>query len=152
MPPSAGACHTIEALLKPDCGRAGERSSTMTAMTWRSAWSCVTGRPVSGAGTMLGGGGVEGGGAVGGAAEAVGSTATRVGEGSDGGADDGLGPAVAATAPPGKSVPIWDATRIPRAAIASPISPISPRRRVLFGGALDCATLPPAAPPLRRAG
>src|SRR5437773_1967915 len=54
MPPSAGACQTTDAWLKPDWGRAGERSSIMTAMTWRSATLRVTGIPVSGAGTRVG--------------------------------------------------------------------------------------------------
>src|SRR6185436_11140792 len=119
----------------------------MTAITWRVAASGVTSMPVSGAGTRLGGGGSVGGGSVGGTGEPVGSTATRVGDGT--GEGDGPGALVAATAPPGRSVPIWDATRIPRVAIASPIRPTRPRRSVLFWGALDCATVLPLAPPLR---
>src|SRR4051794_595420 len=149
MPPSAGACQTIEALLKPDCGRAGDRSSIMTAITCRAAASGVTSSPVSGAGTRLGGAGVDGGGSVGGTADGLGPGAMSVGEGAA--AVEEPGALVAATAPPGKSVPICDATRIPRAAMATPMSPISPRRSV-FGGALDCPTLPPATPtsPARR--
>ena len=54
MPPSAGACHTIDAELKPDCGRAADRSSIITAIGWRRAAAGVTGRPVSGAGTRTG--------------------------------------------------------------------------------------------------
>src|SRR5919107_3249020 len=54
MPPSAGACQTTEAALNPDCGRAGPRSSTITAIGWRSATAAVTRRPVSGAGTRTG--------------------------------------------------------------------------------------------------
>src|SRR5689334_24961480 len=54
MPPSAGACHTTDAALNPDCGRAGPRSSTMTAIGWRRATAGVTSRPVSGAGTRTG--------------------------------------------------------------------------------------------------
>src|SRR4051794_16867482 len=54
MPPSAGACHTTEAALKPDCGRASNWSSIMTATGWRLATSGVTGRPVSGAATSAG--------------------------------------------------------------------------------------------------
>src|SRR6185437_10795192 len=139
MPPSAGACQTCAALLKPDCGRASAWSSTITAMTWRAAASSVTGRPVSGADTSNGGAGVEGGGSVGGAGDALGPTATWLGDGAAEG--DGPGALVAAAAPPGNSVPIWEATTIPRAAIDSPMSPISPRRSVLFGRALDCVTL-----------
>src|SRR5450759_3183995 len=56
MPPSAGACQTMEAALKPDCGRASAWSSTMTAIGWRAASAGVTIRPVSGAGTRTGGG------------------------------------------------------------------------------------------------
>ena len=54
MPPSAGACQTIEAALKPDCGRAGDRSSIITAIGWRRAAAGDTGSPVSGAGTVTG--------------------------------------------------------------------------------------------------
>ena len=122
----------------------------MTAITCRAAASGVTSSPVSGAGTRFGGGGLDGGGSLGGTAEGLGSGATSVGEGAA--EVEGTGPLVAAAAPPGKSVPICDATRIPRATMASPMSPISPRRSVLFGGALDCVTLPPVAPtsPARR--
>src|SRR5450759_4775454 len=56
MPPSAGACQTTEAALKPDCGRASAWSSTMTAIGWRAASAGVTIRPVSGAGTRTGAG------------------------------------------------------------------------------------------------
>src|SRR5688572_6918797 len=66
MPPSAGACHTTSAELRPDCGRAANWSSIITATTWRLATSGFTSRPVSGAGTRLGVGfGVGLGGAVG---------------------------------------------------------------------------------------
>src|SRR5258705_9045729 len=51
MPPSAGACQTIDALLKPDCGLAPRWSSIMIAIGWRIAASGVTSRPVIGAGT-----------------------------------------------------------------------------------------------------
>ena len=54
MPPSAGACHTTSACESPDCGRATEMSSIITATTWRAATSSVTGAPVSGAGTRTG--------------------------------------------------------------------------------------------------
>src|SRR3954469_16111843 len=54
MPPSAGACQTTEAALKPDWGRASNWSSIMTATGWRLATSGVTSRPVSGAATRAG--------------------------------------------------------------------------------------------------
>src|SRR3954447_21017716 len=52
MPPSAGACHTTDASLRPDWGRATRRSSSMTAIGRRSATPWLTGRPVSGEGTF----------------------------------------------------------------------------------------------------
>src|SRR5437879_11177975 len=51
MPPSAGACQTTDAALNPDCGRAGDRSSIITAIGWRRATCGVTSRPVSGSRT-----------------------------------------------------------------------------------------------------
>src|SRR5271169_2140017 len=54
MPPSAGACQTIDAAEKPDCGRAGARSSIITAIGRCAATARVTIRPVSGAGTSAG--------------------------------------------------------------------------------------------------
>jgi hypothetical protein len=54
MPPSAGACQTIEAAEKPDCGRAGPRSSIITAIGWRCASAALTGSPSSGPGTSEG--------------------------------------------------------------------------------------------------
>src|SRR6476660_5025505 len=54
MPPSAGACHTMDAAAKPDCGRAALRSSIMTAMGCRFATAGSTRRPVSGSGTVVG--------------------------------------------------------------------------------------------------
>src|SRR6185503_1374522 len=54
MPPSAGACQTTDAALNPDCGRAGERSSIMTAIGCRAAAAGLTSPPVSGAGTSVG--------------------------------------------------------------------------------------------------
>src|SRR5919201_3414268 len=54
MPPSAGACQTIDASVKPLCGRASQWSSTITAMTWRCAAPGDTGSPVSGAGMRTG--------------------------------------------------------------------------------------------------
>ena len=54
MPPSAGACHTIEADCRPDCGRAGDRSSIITAIGWRcEAFSLII-RPVSADGNSSG--------------------------------------------------------------------------------------------------
>src|SRR5215211_4783219 len=41
----------MDAALSPDCGRAGARSSTITAITWRCATAGSTRRPVRGAGT-----------------------------------------------------------------------------------------------------
>src|SRR5882672_8271264 len=54
MPPSAGACQTTDAELKPDCGRAGPRSSIITAMGRRAATAGATMTPSSGAGTRIG--------------------------------------------------------------------------------------------------
>src|SRR6187549_1783367 len=54
MPPSAGACHTTDAALKPDCGRASGWSSIMIAIARRFATSGGTRRPVSGAWTGTG--------------------------------------------------------------------------------------------------
>src|SRR3954453_15814456 len=59
-PPSAGACHTTDALLKPDCGRARNWSSTITAITGRRARAALIGSPVRGAGTTAGLGDAEG--------------------------------------------------------------------------------------------
>src|SRR6478752_5539190 len=56
MPPSAGACQTTLAELSPDCGRASNWSSIITATTWRDATAGETSRPVSGAGTSDGDG------------------------------------------------------------------------------------------------
>ena len=56
MPPSAGACHTIDASLKPDCGRAGPRSSIITAIGWSAAAAGLTNLPVSGSETRAGAG------------------------------------------------------------------------------------------------
>ncbi len=69
MPPSAGACHTTDAALKPDCGRASNWSSIITASGCCAAAFGVTRTPVSGAGTSSGVGSGVGGGAVGGGAE-----------------------------------------------------------------------------------
>lgn len=52
MPPSAGACQTTDAALNPDCGRALEWSSIITAIARFAATAGVTGRPVSGAATV----------------------------------------------------------------------------------------------------
>ncbi len=54
MPPSAGAWKTIEAELSPDCGRAGLRSSIITAIGWRTAAAGLTSSPVSADGTSTG--------------------------------------------------------------------------------------------------
>src|SRR3954463_14511178 len=54
MPPSAGACQTTEASLNPDCGRAGERSSIITAIGWSFAAAGLTRTPSSGAATRTG--------------------------------------------------------------------------------------------------
>src|SRR6186713_2753404 len=54
MPPSAGACHTIDADCSPDCGRAADRSSIITAIGWRcDAFSLII-RPVSAEGNSSG--------------------------------------------------------------------------------------------------
>ena len=45
----------IEASLRPDWGRAGPRSSIITAIGWRAAAAGVTSSPVRGAGTITGG-------------------------------------------------------------------------------------------------
>src|SRR5215218_1179424 len=84
MPPSAGACHTTLAELSPDCGRAPNWSSIMTAITCRLATPGVTRRPVSGAGTRPGvGSGV-------GLGDAVG-LADAAAEGDGDGDEDGVG-------------------------------------------------------------
>src|SRR5580765_2466532 len=85
MPPSAGACQTTDAALKPDCGRASNWSSIMTAIGWRAAAAGETRRPVSGAGTSLGAGVGVGSGGYDGGGETDGPT-----EGLASG--DGLGP------------------------------------------------------------
>src|SRR5690242_4366116 len=107
MPPSAGACQTIAAFVKPDWGRAGERSSTITAIGWRAAALGGTRRPVRGAGTRTGVGagvGVGEGDALGlsdGAGDSVG--------GAEGSADGGVLLRFA-TSPdePGVAVGPWD--------------------------------------------
>src|SRR5438876_8064845 len=82
MPPSAGACQTTEASVKPDCGRAGDRSSIMQAMGCRAAAAGETSTPSSGATTSTGPG-------------------LRLGDGTPGEpAGDGDGEAVPAGAPP----------------------------------------------------
>src|SRR5689334_14533071 len=94
MPPSAGACQTTLADVSPDCGRASNWSSTITAITCRFATSGVTRFPVSGAGTRLGVGWGVGSGGVVGLGDAVGSgtgdgEGEAVGSGVDVGAGDG---------------------------------------------------------------
>src|SRR4051812_35587150 len=90
MPPSAGACQTIDAALNPDCGRAGERSSTMTAIGWRAATAGVTRRPVSGSATRTAPAlGVGVGAAEGGADGPIGELASVEGAGLTSGAADG---------------------------------------------------------------
>src|SRR3954453_1567922 len=54
MPPSAGACQTMLACDSPDCGRAAQRSSIITAITCRAAMAGLTGMPVRGAATRTG--------------------------------------------------------------------------------------------------
>src|ERR1700690_2344757 len=95
MPPSAGACHTMSALARPDCGRASAWSSIITANGWRvasAAWLAGSQTPSVVAATIGAGVGVGVGVSVGealgglvgvavgvpGAAEG-GPTATRVG-------------------------------------------------------------------------
>src|SRR5436190_17832817 len=74
MPPSAGACHTTSACDNPDCGRAGRRSSIITAIGCRRAIAGATGSPVSGAGTVAGVGTGVGLGAGDGLSEGVGES------------------------------------------------------------------------------
>src|SRR5215208_1279056 len=97
MPPSAGACHTIDAEPKPDCGRAGERSSIMTAIGCRRAASGVTSRPVNGAGTSFGDGvGVADGAGVGTTLAVASGEASGDAEGdADGSLDGGAEPSPA---------------------------------------------------------
>src|SRR6185295_2809813 len=84
MPPSAGACQTTEAALKPDCGRASGWSSIMMAIARRFATFGGTRRPVSGAATGTGVGlGVGVGTGVG--------AGVRVGSGVGAGVDAGAG-------------------------------------------------------------
>src|SRR5512135_974646 len=54
MPPSAGACQTMPAELKPDWGRAGARSSIMTATTGLAASDGETSDPVRASTTSAG--------------------------------------------------------------------------------------------------
>src|SRR5258706_7483038 len=94
IPPSAGACHTTDAELKPDCGRAGDKSSTITAIgCWAAAFG-VTRTPSSGAGTRFGvGTGVGDGVALDEGAELASGVALGVSlgaAGGDGGTNDGL--------------------------------------------------------------
>src|SRR5947207_2721236 len=126
MPPSAGACQTIDAALNPDCGRAGERSSTITAIGWRAATAGVTRRPVSGSATRTGpvlGVGV---GAVEGGAEATIDELDSVdGAGVTSGAADGGVLPSAATRPEPAGVPWGPATSA--ANIPRPIPPTMAR-------------------------
>src|SRR5437899_2650649 len=86
MPPSAGACQTTEAAEKPDWGRAGDRSSIITAITWREAMFGGTRTPVSGAGTRFGVGATIGAGEAG---EPGGPLAGAEGAGATDGAAEG---------------------------------------------------------------
>src|SRR3954452_6694046 len=129
MPPSAGACHTTLAAVRPDCGRALIWSSIITATTCRDATSGATSRPVSGAGTSDGdGAGVTLGSALGdgttdGAVEGpiVGAT-----EGlSDGDSvADGVGAGDCETSATGGGVALVPARRSP---VAAPITTPMPR-------------------------
>src|SRR3954470_6176332 len=110
MPPSAGACQTIDADPKPDCGRAGKRSSIITAIGCRRAASGVTSRPVNGAGTSFGDGVGVGDGEGVGARLAVGS-AGALGEAEaeiDGSLDGGAEPSTAT-----RPDPAGDAAGVP---------------------------------------
>src|SRR6185295_19695250 len=78
MPPSAGACHTTDAELKPDCSRAGERSSIITAITGSLARAGVVSSPSSGATALTGVGSGDGDNEGLGLAESVGAPETRV--------------------------------------------------------------------------
>src|SRR5262245_33784377 len=93
MPPSAGACQTTSALFSPDCGRAGPRSSIITAIACRFAIFSGTRLPVSGAGTSRAGSGVGTDGIVG---TGVG-VGEGVGDGVGAGVGEGVGVGIAAT-------------------------------------------------------
>src|SRR3954454_1321260 len=89
MPPSAGACQTTLADARPDCGRASNWSSIITAITGRDATLSRTGTPVRGAATRTGvGAGVGVGAAVG--------LGASVGDGPSVEPDDGVSVAGAA--------------------------------------------------------
>jgi hypothetical protein len=124
MPPSAGACQTIDAALNPDCGRAGPRSSTMTAIGWRRAAAGVTSWPVSGAGTSTGDGLGVGVGSGVGDGEALAETGT------DGDADgDGAGDGGDEPSPATRPEPAGEDDGPPgRAAFAASIPSPSPPR------------------------
>src|SRR3982750_502557 len=95
MPPSAGACQTTDADVKPDCGRAALRSSIITAIGRWAAALGETRTPSSGAGTRTG---VGRGGGVG----------TGVGDGVAGGAEwDGV-PVAEPTAAVVGAASTWD--------------------------------------------
>src|SRR5687768_8017071 len=124
MPPSAGACQTTDAALKPDCGRASTWSSIIAAIGWRAATSGATGTPVRGAGTSTGVGTGVGGGTVG---AGVGGDSLPLGSG----AGDPLGSPgelVAAAAPPGPNAPRLQAMRMAAAASATTPAPIRETR------------------------
>ena len=108
MPPSAGACQMTDAALNPDCGRAADRSSIMTAIGWRRAWAGVTMRPVSGAATRIGVG----------AGVGVGSI---LGEGLAGGTLS-LGGTLGTDAAGGEAIASWLGAGLPHAPATRPSS------------------------------
>src|SRR4051812_4222720 len=110
MPPSAGACQTTLAELSPDCGRASNWSSTMTATTCRLAAAGVTSRPGSGAGTRLGVGSGGGLGAIVGEADGVASADGDVSTDADGRSWDGVSVAGGSADPSDDVAPESDAS------------------------------------------
>src|SRR4029079_19631137 len=120
MPPSAGACQTTDAALNPDCGRAGPRSSIMTAIGWRAATSGGTRTPVSGAGTGVG---VGTGGGVGMGVDSGVGVGSGVGTGVGVTVGDGFG------APGGLAAPAtWDGSTVDDAVPPAPATS-APRPR-----------------------
>src|SRR5512143_3275764 len=139
MPPSAGACQTIDAALNPACGRASTWSSIITAIGCCRAADSETGSPVSGAGTRAGvGTGV--GGVVGGAAE---GDAKGCADGPGDSPGCWPGELVATAVMLGARTPAPQATMSPSATIANASTPITPRPMGLPPGRVIRATSSP---------
>ena len=156
MPPSAGACQTTLASLRPDWGRAADWSSIITAMTGRRATASVTGRPVRGAGTIRGVGFALGVGSGVGVGDGVGSgvgvgVAVGWGEGVESTEADGVAMAMAEGEPasgPFARPPAITPTATP--AISVTAASVAAIRRVIgcsCSAVMDHALVPPPQPP-----